>query len=292
MTAFVKRAADLVRLNARVLGLAASGKWVRPADVAASYDRAAGTYDEAWLVHLARTTRRVVEMAPEQLPPGGLVDLGCGTGFGAELLAGRYPGRDLDACDISAGMLAQASRRGIEGVRRHEADMIAFLRTLPEGSTACVLSAWSIGYTDWRAALTECGRALARGGAMAFVVNLADTLPTVRSAFRETMRECPGSVMLACRPTFPGDIAAIRAAIEGARLRTTYSEDGWAEIPRPDDPDADLVDRILSTGILAGFDAMLPLDRPGPARDAFERRLRADTRPIRHHYFAAVALKA
>jgi hypothetical protein len=36
---------------------------------------------------------------------------------------------------------------------------------------------------------------------------------------------------------------------------------------------------------------MLPLDRPGAARDAFEARLRADTRPIRHHYFAALATR-
>ena len=51
------------------------------------------------------------------------------------------------------------------------------------------------------------------------------------------------------------------------------------------------LDRLLRTGTLAGFDAMLPLDRPGPCADTFEARLAADPEPIRHHYALAVAVR-
>jgi trans-aconitate methyltransferase len=292
MTTRTRRATNLIRLNLRVLGLAASRKWVNVAHVAAGYDRAAPHYDESWLSHLAPVTRRVAAMLPDTLPPGDLADLGCGTGFGVRLLADRYPGRAIHGCDVSSGMLEAArQRQPAASVRWHPADMLSYLRGMPDGSLAGVLAAWSTGYADRNAVAAECRRALAPGGALALVVNLADTLTVVRDAFRHALRECPDGVRLAVRTTFPRSGRAVRASLEGARLKVTVAETGWADACRPPLSEASLTEWLLSTGILAGYDAMLPLDRPGAARDAFEARLRADTRPIRHHYFAALATR-
>lgn len=47
------------------------------------------------------------------LPPGDVIDLGCGDGAVAGALAARFPGRGLHGVDSSQTMLAQAQGRGI-----------------------------------------------------------------------------------------------------------------------------------------------------------------------------------
>ncbi len=49
---------------------------------------------------------------PEALPPGDVVDLGCGAGAVAEALTARWPGRRLSGVDASPAMLAKAAQTG------------------------------------------------------------------------------------------------------------------------------------------------------------------------------------
>ena len=100
-----------IHLNLRAAKLALTGRWLTPDDVAASYDALAATYRDNWLTHLCRTTDRLHELLPDQLPANDspqIIDLGCGTGYSTAYLAQKYPTANITAIDISAEMLNQA----------------------------------------------------------------------------------------------------------------------------------------------------------------------------------------
>lgn len=285
-----RRYADCLRLNGRVARLLVARRWVRPPDVARSYDRLAADYDAAWLVHLRATTARLLEALPEALPPGELLDLGCGTGFAANWLAERHPDRTVVACDLSAGMVEQA--RGQAPTSRTEwqvGDMLTFLHARPSASAALIVAAWSVGYTDYRAVFRECRRVLGRGGQLAVVVNLADTLAPLRRAFRYCMQAHARDLRMLTAFPFPRSVHALRAALHDAGLAIDRIEEGACPITPQATVDGRYLPWLLRTGTLAGFDAMLPLDRPGPVADTFEARLAADRDPIQHHYALAIA---
>lgn len=290
---FWQRHADCVRLNGRVLRLFVAGRWLRPADVARSYDNLAADYDGAWLVHLRDTTAQLIDRLPSALPDGPILDLGCGTGFAALRLAARFPGRKVEACDLSAGMIAEArTREGASGVAWNVADMIEFLAPRAADSVALVVAAWSAGYADLRRVAGECARVLRPGGRLALVVNLADTLAPLRRAFRYCMQAHASELGCLARFPFPRDAATVRSAVCAAGLAIERFEEGRRPIaPPPTTPDGRRLPWLLRTGTLAGFDAMLPLGRPGPVADTFEARLAADPEPIQHHYALAVAAR-
>ncbi|MBU4459643.1 MAG: class I SAM-dependent methyltransferase [Verrucomicrobia bacterium] len=287
-----RRHADCVRLNARVLRLLAAGRWMGPSDVARSYDGLAQDYDRAWLVHLQGTTAQLLDRLPAALPDGPVLDLGCGTGFAALRLAARLPDRAVLACDLSAGMIAEArARPGAERVAWSAADMLDFLAARADASAALVIAAWSAGYTDFRRVACECRRVLRSGGCFAFVVNLADTLAPLRRAFRYCMQAHASELRCLARFPFPRDAVAVRADLGAAGLATAQFEEGECPIEPPATPDGRRLPWLLRTGALAGYDAMLPLGRPGPVADTFEARLAADPEPIRHHFVLAVAVR-
>ena len=113
-------------------------------------------FDQSW-------RRLLVEKA--DLPPGGtLLDLACGTGDIAALVAGRYPGARIVAADFSRNMLKEARRRFPEAT-------IAWLACdanhLPFADGQ--LRAVTFGYLlrnvgDAKAVLAEAHRVLASGG--------------------------------------------------------------------------------------------------------------------------------
>ena len=288
----IQRYVDCARLNLRVLRLFVQNRWVRPGDVAQDYDRLAPNYDQAWLVHLQKTTRRLLASLPADLPGGSILDLGCGTGIASLRLAERFPDRAVSACDLSAGMIAEArSRPGADAVSWHVADIQSFLASLPAGSAALAVAAWSAGYGDFRRICRDVRRILAPGGAFALVVNLADTLAPLRRAFRFCMQAHAADLNRLARFPFPLSPSAVRRNLLAAGFRIDRFEDGFCPIEPPPSADGRQLPWLLNTGTLAGFDAMLPLDGPGPCADTFEARLAADPEPIRHHYALAVAVR-
>jgi SAM-dependent methyltransferase len=280
---------DCLKLNWRVGRLFLAGQWLSDADLAAGYDAVATTYDEAWLTHLRPVTDALLARLPEP-PTGGLLDLGCGTGHATAALAARWPGRPLLGVDLSSAMLEQARAKGACAAAEFVCeDLLAALRRQPPGRAALIFSAWAIGYSRPSEVIAQAGRALAPGGVLAFVVNRLDTLGPVFRAFRECMTRHPGEVRRALWPRFPKGWPELERAIRRAGLRPLWHEEGRVE-PKPPDGAAGLA-WLLRTGVLAGFDAVLPLREGGEVAADFEARLKSAREPIAHHYVAAIARK-
>jgi ubiquinone/menaquinone biosynthesis C-methylase UbiE len=275
-------------LNLRVLRLALSGRWLGSGEVAVSYDRAAPDYDENWLTHLRSVTDNLLFRLP-QPDSGSILDLGCGTGYCAQWLSSANPARKVVAVDVSAGMLAQAGKRlKGKGAVCVQDDMLRFLKARSSESASMVVSAWSLGYSRPPSFFHHASRVLETGGTLAFVVNYSDTLEPVFTAFRRSMARFPEQVRLAAWPRFPSSWERLSVLLERSGFEVVWHEEGYKDIPRPEGGG---LSWLLRTGVLAGFDQMLPLREGGRAAEHFESLLREDPRLLRHHYAAVVAKK-
>lgn len=160
------------------------------------YDRIAEGYATHWSpVHRAATLRLLDEVADAvvdaaAVQQGGavvrgrvrVVDVGCGTAAMALEAARRWPAAEVEATDISAGMLAVAQRTlaaaGSAGTRvrltRAAADRLPFA----DGTFDLALAAFVLQLVPSRPrALREMRRVLRPGGRLAYVGWLAGDLP-------------------------------------------------------------------------------------------------------------------
>ncbi len=148
------------------------------------YDRIAEGYATHWSpVHRAATLRLLDELPADDLPPRPrIVDVGCGTGALALEAAARWPGAEVEATDVSAGMLAVAARTvasaGTAGARVHLTRAPADRLPFPDGSADLALAAFVLQLVPSRPrALREMRRVLRPGGRLAYVGWLAGELP-------------------------------------------------------------------------------------------------------------------
>jgi ubiquinone/menaquinone biosynthesis C-methylase UbiE len=146
------------------------------------------------------------------------VDLGCGTGRHAALLAGSY--RQVLAVDISTPMLQVAkARRGLPNVTYQERDLREVRRDA-DGIFDLVLSAYALHHLDdLDQALWQIRELVAPGGRVVLIDNVAPTPQVPRRWFiGEAIRTLAADVLQRRRP--PGE------AWELLRLNT---DPGWLD---------------------------------------------------------------
>jgi SAM-dependent methyltransferase len=118
-----------------------------------------------------------------EAPPRRILDLGTGTGNGAQLAAGRFPEAEVTGADLSAGMVAEAERRlpaELAGrVRFQVADASAL--PFPDAAFDLVLLLNMIPFFG------ELARVTAPGGAVAVVHSGGPATPIWTPP--ETLRE-------------------------------------------------------------------------------------------------------
>jgi trans-aconitate methyltransferase len=283
-----RRFRDCLRLNGKLAALALSQNWIGSKEVAASYDALAPGYEQNWLAHLRPVTEELLEKVPD---PGNrlILDLGCGTGFTTRQLSRRFPANDIQAQDISSGMLAVAAEKcPSEKISFNLSDMLAFMTAQPSGSAGLVVSAWAIGYSNPRKILKESFRALEPGGTFAFVVNIMQTLRPVYIAFRKTMQRYPEKLSALTWPRFPASWTAVEKQARTIGFKTLDHQSGQFQVRAAGEAS---LDWLLKTGILAGFDAMLPLTENPQLSEYFDHCLKQQTEPLEHHYIMAVLQK-
>ncbi|MGE4488462.1 MAG: class I SAM-dependent methyltransferase [Kiritimatiellales bacterium] len=266
--------------------MAGSGRWVRSAHVAQSYDRLASDYEQNWLNRLSPITDRFLDRIPST-QMRHILDLGCGTGHSIQYLVQKYPTANIHAQDISQKMINIAKGR-LPSVQFTCSDMLNFMKGQPPKSANLIVSAWSIGYSHPRRILREAVRVLTDKGYFAFIVNLADTLRPIYIAFRKTMQEHPDKLKALALPHFPSSLKQLLRPTRAHSLGLLWSEQEKIQIGHTNDIS---LDWLLRTGILAGFDSMLPLAANSDIAASFTRFIHEQNSPIEHHYIAAILQK-
>ena len=151
------------------------------ARVRASFDRAAATYDAAAALQ-ARVCERLLEAWSPRLPADAftLLDAGCGTGHGAQLLRRRWPQAQITGLDFAPAML-QRARPWMAQVCA--ADMEAL--PCPDASFDAWWSSLALQWCDPARALSEAARVLRPGGQLALSTLAPDTFHELREAFAQ-----------------------------------------------------------------------------------------------------------
>jgi malonyl-CoA O-methyltransferase len=162
--------------------------------VRTAFGRAAPTYDGA-----ARLQHDLAEQLVERLDvvrftPRDVLDLGCGTGYGAARLARRFPQARIVALDVAEGMVRRARDR-TGGWRRflprtfvspRVQCLCADAETLPlaAASVDLVVSSLMLQWCDARTVFAQVQRVLRPGGLWLFSTFGPDTLKELRAAWR------------------------------------------------------------------------------------------------------------
>jgi malonyl-CoA O-methyltransferase len=154
-----------------------------PHRVRRSFDRAAGTYDAAAVLHAEVRGNLLARLDYMALQPRVVVDAGAGTGHASRELKARYPKAMVIAIDSSPGMLQAAGRR--QSWLRPFARVCADAGQLPlaDGSVDLVFSNLMLQWCDLDAVCAEFRRVLAPRGLLTFTTLGPDTLREFRSAW-------------------------------------------------------------------------------------------------------------
>ncbi|OQA84575.1 MAG: Trans-aconitate 2-methyltransferase [Lentisphaerae bacterium ADurb.Bin242] len=279
---------DCLRLNGHMLRHLLRGRVLRPEDFSLSYDALSSRYNASWLTHLAPVTDRMLALLPKTGPDSVLLDLGCGSGHTTAFLEEHCPDARITAVDISRGMLNEAVK--ICSRSRFEcADMLEYLRRVPAESVDLIVSAWALGYSHPTKLFREVRRVLTPGGILLFVTNLATTLAPVFHAYRRTLARYPERTLGAIFHHFPPDAGFLHRLLEKNWFRMDFFEEGRIGVTPPED--VPLAEWLLSTGILAGFDRILPLASDPEVAAYFTGEVRNSGLPLAHRYVMAKGIK-
>ncbi|MFA7232242.1 MAG: methyltransferase domain-containing protein [Victivallaceae bacterium] len=279
---------DCLRLNLRMGKLALSNRWLGQNDYAASYDRLASSYDREWLAQLQPVTDRVLKHLPES-KTDCIVDLGCGTGYTTAILQEKYQLASTTGVDISREML-NAAKTKCPKTEFKQNDLLEFLKEQTGENIDLIVSTWAIGYSKPAAVIAECARTLRAGGTFGFVVNYFDTLKPVFNAFRCCMLRYPERINLALWPRFPKNRQELETLLINNRFKPLWTEEGSIPILPPDGSHIRL-EWLLQTGVLAGFDQVMPLHGDLELSKLFNQSLAEQTEQICHHYYAGIFIK-
>ena len=158
--------------------------------------------------------RRVLQRfyeTPTLLRLGGMLptdarvlEVGCGAGYGTELILRRFAAARVDALDLDPAMVARSKRRLAgygDRVRLATGDMTDLRSALgaEDGSYDAVFDFAIVHHVpDWRAALAEIVRVLAPGGRLLYVTCsvLAAENDAVVSRFLETSSDAAEDAVL------------------------------------------------------------------------------------------------
>lgn len=288
---FFKSHLNFCALNLKAFSFALKNKWLSPREYEKSYDQIAPHYDANWQKSLRPVTDHLLSQVPK-IPSGKIIDLGCGTGYTTKFLSGHSPAATIAAVDLSSNMLDIAkSRIDNKNVNFVHADMLAFLNSERQNETAMILSAWAIGYSNPAKIIAQCSRCLMRNGVLAFVVNYFDTLSPIFRAYWTCLLKFPSKLQMAAWPRFPKKWSKMKRDLNKNGFNIVCHEDGYQTVFDPKSAGPIKLDWLLTTGIVAGFDQLVPLASTGELRNEFESQLNKIKEPVKHHYMMVIARK-
>lgn len=152
--------------------------------VRASFDRASGSSEHAGALQSRVRAELLERLKPFKITPQVALDLGTGTGRGAQALRRAYRRALVLALDSAPGMLREARRRS--GIFRRFERVLADAARLPlaTASVDLVFSSLLLPWcSDLAEPLAEVRRVLSPGGLFAFSTLGPDTLHELRASW-------------------------------------------------------------------------------------------------------------
>lgn len=154
-----------------------------------SFERAASTYDDHSVLQREVGVRLADHLDGIVLQPRRVLDLGCGTGAGFDLLRHRFSRIEITGLDIAHSMLQRARKRtpwmqrtlkrGVPQLVGGDAERLP----LAGGSYQLVFSNLALQWCRPKLAFAEAARVLEVGGLFMFSTFGPDTLKELRAAF-------------------------------------------------------------------------------------------------------------
>lgn len=238
--------------------MAKTGNRVAEADVTSMFDQIAPAYDRMNTIMTAgrdEAWRRAAREAAALRPGDAAVDVACGTGKLAALLAGAVgPFGRVEAVDLSGEMIGRAQRRYRDMVQLHFRAANALALPFADGEFDAATIAFGLrNLSDYEAGFREMARVVRPGGR---VVCVELSLPRWRAwarVFHASFRRI-------------APLAAALFARQGRAYR--YLPDSLDDFPAPEQlaatmEAAGLVDvtfRRMSTGVVALHRGRVPPD--------------------------------
>ena len=161
----------------RILGLYFSPKNRTDALVQKSYDRISPDYDETWTRHMRDLTSDLIDKLGIRHSQK-IIDLTCGTGYATGLIAEKTAAT-VTGIDRSKGMLEQAQQNYPDTCEFIHADILGYLKQLPDESIDVVTCCWGLGYSKPLKVLRQIKRVLKKGGQCGIVDNTIFSLREV-----------------------------------------------------------------------------------------------------------------
>lgn len=143
-----------------------------------------------WLQRLYET-RALLRIGGRLLPGTRALEIGCGSGYGSQLVMDHFGAATLDAVDLDPAMIERAGKRlatyggRVRLAQGSATDLLAALDA-EDGSYGAVFDFGIVHHIpDWRAAIAEVVRVLAPGGRFYFDEVTAHALarPSYRRLF-------------------------------------------------------------------------------------------------------------
>ena len=272
---------ELIKVNTRIAWLFILGRKIEISDFEKSYEDLASYYDDQWYVNLDAVTDEIL-LNINDMKPKRMLDLGCGTGSSTLKLRKMFPESYILGMDFSTNMLDFARKklgsyktmffrdyleRGIKKLGNKQFDFI----------TCC----WSLGYATNKKVYKELNRIISDGGYLLILTNKRDTLRAVRAAMKYTMYKHYKSIQKLPLHKFPKDKQHILSMLGKNFKEVNYGE-GDFSIDLTKKPS--ILDWLLRTGILAGYEFVLDLRRDKACRNTYEQFIKSNFKEVTHCY--------
>ena len=272
---------ELVKVNFTLLLLCLQGRFVETSDFQRSYDSLASSYDNEWYVHLDNVTTDILANVKD-LKPACVLDAGCGTGSSTLKLKNICPDAFITGLDFSKGMLAEAKKKlGIDNRLLVRDSLENGIKRFSDSQFDLVTCFWSLGYAKDKRVHKHIHRILADKGYLLILTNKQNTLKAVRQTMKYTMFEHLESVDKVPLHKFPKDKEHLLSLLGKGFVEVKSGEDSFVINVSEK---KNVLDWILNTGILAGYEYILDLRKDKKCRETFEKYFKENFTELAHNY--------
>jgi ubiquinone/menaquinone biosynthesis C-methylase UbiE len=272
---------DVIKFNFKAASLYLLGREIGTSDFQRSYNLLASSYDDEWYKYLdVVTTEILAEIDDQKLDY--ILDAGCGSGTTTLKLRKNYPDAHIVGLDFSKKMLIQARQKlGDNKALLFRDRLESGLKKFKDGQFDLIVCAWSLGYARNKEVYKELARILNQNGKLLIMTNKHDTLKAVQHSLKYTMCRHWNKLQKLPLHKFPKDKKSLLAKLQNDFQEVKYGE-GSFSIDLSDKQN--IVDWLLNSGILAGYEFVLDLRRDKMTRKTCEDYIKSNYKEVIHNY--------